>query len=70
MDYPEYLAEEHLIDVLLTISNDIKNRITTMGELFVRDKIIDLLRSYIRSILFFKSSHPITYGDDTLFIIL
>ena len=26
---------------LATISNDIKNRITTMGELFVRDKIID-----------------------------
>jgi len=26
---------------LVTISNDIKNRITTMGELFVRDKIID-----------------------------
>ena len=41
MDYPEYQADEHLIDVLLTISNDIKNRITTMGKLFVRDKIID-----------------------------
>jgi hypothetical protein len=27
---------------LVTISTDIKNRITTMGELFVRDKIIDL----------------------------
>jgi Transposase DDE domain len=26
---------------LATISNDIKNRITTMGKLFVRDKIID-----------------------------
>ena len=26
---------------LVTISKDIKNRITTMGELFVRDKIID-----------------------------
>ncbi len=26
---------------LATISNDIKNRITAMGELFVRDKIID-----------------------------
>ena len=26
---------------LATISNDIKNRITTMGELFVRDKIVD-----------------------------
>lgn len=26
---------------LATISNDIKNRITTMGELFVREKIID-----------------------------
>ena len=26
---------------LVTISNDIKNRITTMGELFVHDKIID-----------------------------
>jgi hypothetical protein len=26
---------------LVTISNDIKNRITTMGELFVREKIID-----------------------------
>jgi Transposase DDE domain len=26
---------------LATISNDIKNRVTTMGELFVRDKIID-----------------------------
>lgn len=26
---------------LVTISGDIKNRITTMGELFVRDKIID-----------------------------
>jgi len=26
---------------LVTISNDIKNRITTMGELFVRDNIID-----------------------------
>ncbi|MGB9169412.1 MAG: transposase [Nitrososphaeraceae archaeon] len=26
---------------LATISNDIKNRITTVGELFVRDKIID-----------------------------
>ena len=26
---------------LATISNDIKNRITTMGDLFVRDKIID-----------------------------
>jgi hypothetical protein len=25
---------------IATISNDIKNRITTMGELFVRDKII------------------------------
>ena len=41
MDYQEYQVEEHLIDVLLTISKDIKNRITTMGELFVRDKIID-----------------------------
>ena len=26
---------------LATISNDIKNRVTTMGELFVHDKIID-----------------------------
>jgi hypothetical protein len=26
---------------LVTISEDIKNRITTMGELFVRDKIVD-----------------------------
>ena len=26
---------------LATISNDIKNRITTMGKLFVHDKIID-----------------------------
>ena len=26
---------------LTTISNDIKNRITTMGELFVRDQIVD-----------------------------
>jgi hypothetical protein len=26
---------------IATISNDIKNRITTMGELFVRDKIVD-----------------------------
>ena len=26
---------------LVTISRDIKNRITTMGELFVHDKIID-----------------------------
>ena len=26
---------------LATISKDIKHRITTMGELFVRDKIID-----------------------------
>ena len=26
---------------LATISNDIKNRITTMGELFLRDKIVD-----------------------------
>jgi hypothetical protein len=26
---------------LATISNDIKNRITTMGKLFVRDKIVD-----------------------------
>lgn len=26
---------------LVTLSNDIKNRITTVGELFVRDKIID-----------------------------
>lgn len=26
---------------LVTISNDIKNRITAMGELFIRDKIMD-----------------------------
>ena len=26
---------------LATICNDIKNRITTLGELFVRDKIVD-----------------------------
>ena len=26
---------------LITLSTDIKNRITTMGELFVRDKIVD-----------------------------
>lgn len=42
MDYQEYQAEEHLIDRrLVTISADIKNRITTMGTLFVLDKIID-----------------------------
>ena len=39
--YPEYLVEEHLIDVLLRYLDDIKNRITTMGKLFVHDKIID-----------------------------
>ena len=42
MDYQEYQAEEHLIDRrLVTISADIKNRITTMGTLFVLNKIID-----------------------------
>ena len=41
MDYQEYQAEGHLTDALLSISNDIKNRITAMGELFVHDKIID-----------------------------
>jgi hypothetical protein len=43
VDYPKYHAEEHLIDVLLRyLSNDIKNRITTIDKLFVRDNIIDL----------------------------
>ena len=40
MDCQEYLVEEHLIG-LVTISKDIKTRITTMGKLFVRDKIIN-----------------------------
>ena len=40
MDYQEYRAEGHLTDALLRYLM-IKNRITAMGELFVRDKIID-----------------------------
>ena len=41
MDYQEYPAEEHLIDVLLLYLLIFKNRITTMGKLFVHDNIAD-----------------------------
>jgi Transposase DDE domain len=42
VDYPEYQADGRTFDRrLAAISHDIKNRITTMGELFVRDKIVD-----------------------------
>jgi len=35
-------------------------------SLLLQSLLLDLLCSYIRSILFFKSSHPITYGDTLL----
>jgi hypothetical protein len=42
VDYPEYQADGRTFDRrLAAISHDIKNRITTMGELFVSDKIVD-----------------------------
>ena len=41
MDYQEIPSRRTFDRYLATISNDIKNRLTTMGELFVRDKIID-----------------------------
>ncbi len=34
-------GQKDIYKCLATISNDIKNRITAMGELFVREKIID-----------------------------
>ena len=42
MDYLSRIPNRRTFDRrLATISNDIKNRITTMGKLFVRDKIVD-----------------------------